>query len=138
MMRLLLLIPLFLLSLTSIASADMLQKIIGAPVQVDVIASGIATNTTSGVSELSAGVNGNKSFYGEVVCTAGACTQTQAIYGVHTGTAANGILICTLTLSGTPRAQDACPVATAAFKRYYVTTTNTTGTAATGGVYVGY
>lgn len=136
MKKLLVLCSLFLFSLTVSASAEMLQRITGGQVQVDPIATGITTNTTTSVSDLT--VNGNKTFYGEVVCTAGACTQTQEIRGTNTVTAANGVLICTITLSGTPRDQAACAPANAAFKRYYVVTTNTTGTAATGGVYVNY
>lgn len=107
----------------------------GAPVVVEVVTSGVTTNTTSGVKDVP---NGPKSFYGQVVCSSGACTQTQQIYGTPYPTAVNGILLCTLTLSGTPSAVDACPVVTAAFSRIYVVTTNTTGTAATGAVYAMY
>jgi len=80
---------------------------------------------------------GSKSIYGQVSGT-GAVTQTHAIYGDVDNDAANGILLCTITLSGTTRTQDACPVFTANFKYYYITTTNTTGTGATGAVYVNY
>jgi len=99
------------------------------------IASGVTTNTTSTAV---AGVPGTKTFWGQVVCSSGACTQTQAIYGDQDNNAANGVLLCTLTLSGTPRAQDVCAGSTAAYPYYYVVTTNTTGTAATGAVYVNY
>ena len=80
---------------------------------------------------------GNKTYWGQVIGT-GAVTQTQAIYGDVDNDGANGILLCTITLSGTTRAQDACPVVTAAFAYYYVITTNTTGTGATGAVYAMY
>lgn len=99
-----------------------------------VMASSVTTNTTSAVSVLPPGP---KSFYGEVSGT-GLVTQTQTIYGATTSTAANGVLLCTLTLSGTTRTQDACPVVTANFSYYYVVTTATTGTGATGNVYAMY
>jgi hypothetical protein len=100
-------------------------------VSIQTIASGVTSNTTTAAVMAGAGPI---SFYGQVVGT-GAVTQTQAIYGDIDGDAANGILLCTLTLSGTTRAQDACPVVTAEFGYYYVVTTNTTGTGATGAVY---
>jgi hypothetical protein len=105
---------------------------VGGEVQVLTLATGITTNTTSPAM---AGVSGNKTFWAEVICSSGACTQTVAIYGARTNSAANGLLLCTITLSGTPRDQDACAVSTAAYPYYYVVTTNTTGTGATGSVY---
>lgn len=132
-----LLVSLVLLAgLISTTSAETLQRTTGGPVQVDVIASGITTNTTSGLS--GPVPNGDKTFYGEVVCSSGACTQTQEIRGTNSQTAINGVLICTITLTATTRDQAACAPVQAAFPRYYVITTNTTGTAATGGVYVNY
>lgn len=88
-----------------------------------------------GVTVATRGMQGWKSFYGEVECSSGACTQTQAIYGDIDGDAANGVLLCTITLSGNPRHQDACPPIAANFIYYYVVITNTTGTTATGAVY---
>lgn len=111
-----------------------------ADVRKQTIASNITTNATSTAmpAEVAQSHNpGPKSFYGQVVGT-GAVTQTQAIYGDIDDDAANGILLCTITLSGTTRAQDACPVITAQFRYYYVITTNTTGTGATGAVYAMY
>lgn len=111
-----------------------------ASAKLQTIASGLTSNTTSTArpAEIAAGDNpAPKSFYGQVVGT-GAVTQTQAIYGDIDGDSANGILLCTLTLSGTTRAQDACPVITATYAYYYVITTNTTGTGATGAVYAMY
>lgn len=99
------------------------------------VAEDLTTNTTSTAQSVTAD---RKSFYGQVVCSSGTCTQTQAIYGDLDSDAANGILLCTLTLSGTTRAQDACPVITATFLYYYVITTNTSGTSATGTIYVMY
>lgn len=109
---------------------------VGARVHVLKIVSGVTTDTTS-----TAGVEvpaGPKSFYGQVVCTSGACAQTQAIYGDTNSDAANGVLICTITLTATTRDDDACPVVTANFPYFYVVTTSTSGTAATGAVYALY
>jgi len=107
----------------------------GGAVRQTVVASVITTNTTSAAGIVPVG---SKTFYGQVVCSSGACTQTQAIYGDIDSDAANGILLCTLTLSGTTRTQDACPVITANFSYYYVVTTATTGTSATGAIYAMY
>lgn len=101
--------------------------------ELTTLARNITTNTTTTAVAIPFGY---KSIYGQVVGT-GAVTQTQAIYGDIDDDAANGILLCTLTLSGTTRAQDACPPFTANFIYYYVITTNTTGTGATGAVYAG-
>ena len=105
----------------------------GGPVSTLTIASGVTTNTTSSAV---AGVTGTKTIWGEVVCSSGACAQTQAIYGARENGAANGLLLCTLTLSGTARAQDVCTGVTADYPYLYVITTNTSGTAAEGGTYV--
>lgn len=105
----------------------------GGTVQTLTIASGVTTNTTTSAV---AGVSGNKTFWGEVICSAGACAQTQAIYGARENGAANGLLLCTLALSGTARAQDVCTGVTADYPYLYVITTNTSGTAAEGGTYV--
>ena len=107
----------------------------GATTSVSVlpIASGVTTNTTSSAV---AGVTGTKTIWGEVVCSSGACAQTQAIYGARENGAANGLLLCTLALSGTARAQDVCTGVTADYPYLYVITTNTSGTAAEGGTYV--
>ncbi len=112
-----------------------------ASVKTQTIAANLTTNTTSTatVAEVAAGDNpAPKSFFGQVVCSSGACAQTQAIYGDVDNDGANGILLCTLTLSGTPRAQDACPVMLSTFAYYYVVTTGTSGTAARGDVYAMY
>lgn len=94
------------------------------------LATAVTTNTTSTAVALPVG---SKSIYGTVTGT-GAITQTQAIYGGVTSgvTTTTGILLCTLTLSGTTTVVDACPVITANFLFYIVVTTATTGTGATG------
>lgn len=107
----------------------------GGSVESLTLASSVTTNTTSTAV---AGLRGNKTFWGEVVCSSGACAQTIAIYGDRDNDAANGVLLCTLTLSGTPRAQDVCAGSTAAYPYYYVVTTGTSGTSATGAVYALY
>lgn len=100
-------------------------------VTITTVMSGATTNATAAAVGISPGP---KSFYGQVSGT-GAVTQTQAIYGDVDDDEANGVLLCTITLSGTTKAADACPVVTANFAFYYVVTTNTTGTGATGVVY---
>lgn len=108
---------------------------IGGDTRLVALASGVTTNTTSTAQPLPIGA---KSIYGQVVCTSGACAQTQAIYGDIDDDEANGVLLCTLTLTATTADYDACPVITANFAYYYVTTTGTSGTAATGAVYAMY
>jgi hypothetical protein len=110
--------------LTSLVSAQQLQGI-----------TGMDADDTYGPIRLNA--NSFKSIYGQVVGT-GAVTQTQAIYGDIDDDAANGALICTITLTDTSRDQAACSVITSSFTYYYVVTTNTTGTGATGAVYFMY
>ena len=94
------------------------------------MATAVTTNTTSTAVALP---TGSKSIYGSVAGT-GAVTQTQKIYsGITSGvTATTGILMCTLTLSGTTTAVDQCPVITAAGLFWIVVTSATTGTGATG------
>jgi hypothetical protein len=136
MWRYSMLMLLALLGVPQFVHADAIQPIAGAPVQTKVLASGVTTNTTTGLIQNIP--NGAKTLYGEVVCSSGTCTQTQQIFGTLYATAINGVLLCTLTLSATTRAQDACAVTSAAFPNLYITTTNTTGTAATGATYVLY
>ena len=104
----------------------------GGAVRSTTMASAVTTNTTSTAVALP---TGSKSIYGSVTGT-GAITQTQAIYGGITSgvTSTTGILLCTLTLSGTTAVYDACPVITANYLFYIVVTTNTTGTSASGTV----
>jgi hypothetical protein len=104
----------------------------GGAVRSTTMASAVTTNTTSAAVALPVG---SKSIYGSVTGT-GAITQTQAIYGGITSgvTSTTGILLCTLTLSGTTAVYDACPVMTANFLYYIVVTTVTTGTGASGTV----
>ena len=98
------------------------------------LASGVTTNSTSTAV---AGVPGVKTFWGEVAGT-GAVTATAAVYGARTSTAANGVLLATITLSDTTQAQDVATTSTANYPYYYVVTTNVTGTGATVHVEVFY
>lgn len=108
----------------------------GAQIRAIALASGVTTDTTSALAI--AVPNGIKTFYGQVVCSSGACVQTQAIYGATSTVASNGVLICTITLSATTRDQAACSPVTSAFPFYYVVTTATSGTSATGGIHALY
>lgn len=110
-------------------------QIVDRPIKFVQLTAGVTTDTTSTAVKIPAA--GYKSFYGNVVGT-GAVTQTQAIYGDFDSDAANGVLLCTLTLTSTTRDDDACAPSTANFPYYYVVTTNTTGTGATGAVYAFY
>lgn len=118
-----------------VSQATSMIRTSGAVVRQTTVISAVTTNTTSTPLGLYVGP---KTIYGQVVCSSGACTQTQALYGDVDNDAANGILLCTLTLSGTTRTQDACPPFSANYSYYYVITTNTTGTAASGSIYAQY
>lgn len=96
--------------------------------------SGVTTNTTSTVKPC---MPGNKTFYAEVVGT-GSVGVTVTIYGTRADTAVNGILLATITLSGTTRTQDAAAVSTACYPNYYATTASISGTGATARVEVYY
>lgn len=76
-------------------------------------------------------------FFGHITGT-GAIAQTQAIYGNATNDTTGGVLLCTITLSGTNQAQDAAGSSTAPYPYYYVTTTGTSGTGTSGTVYILY
>ena len=109
----------------------MAQEVFGPLSKAVRVAQAVTTDTTSATFRLPSGV---KSFYGEVAGT-GAVTQTQALYGTVYPTAINGVLLGTLTLSGTTRDQAALPPITACFPYYYLITTSTSGTNATGNVW---
>ena len=120
---------------TLLAGEDQTNNLLmtsGGAVRSTTMASAVTTNTTSAAAVLPVG---SKSIYGSVTGT-GAITQTQAIYGGITSgvTSTTGILLCTLTLSGTTAVYDACPVMTANFLFYIVVTTATTGTGSSGTV----
>lgn len=88
---------------------------------------GVTTNTTS---DTVTGLPEAKTFWGEVVGT-GALTATIKIYGARTATAANGVLVATITLSGNDVVVDAATPSFAVYPYYYVVTSNVAGTGAT-------
>jgi hypothetical protein len=106
----------------------------GGAVRQTVLVSAVTTNTTSAAQIVPVGVKG---FYGQVVGT-GAVTQTQALYCDVDSDAANGILLGTLTLSGTTRDQALIPRTDLPCSYVYVVTTATTGTSAAGALYAMY
>ena len=113
---------------------NLLQTSGGAVRQTTVTMGAAATaNGTTAAFAVPVGV---KTFYGQVSGT-GAVLQTQTIYGDVDNDAANGKAVCVLVNSGTTRDQSSCRVDTP-FLYYYVTTTATSGTSATGAVYVAY
>lgn len=115
---------------------NQLVRTSGGKVRQTVMASAVTTNTTSAASDVPTGSKTIKA----VLTGTGAITQTIAIYGSddNTYTAAVDALVCTLTLSGTTAVGDTCPVVTANFSYWFVVTTNTTGTSASGAVYAMY
>ncbi|HEY9527312.1 MAG TPA: hypothetical protein VIR02_09535 [Anaerolineales bacterium] len=108
----------------------------GMTVSLTRIANAITTNTTSAASVLPPVF---KTFWGQVVCSSGACAQTQEIYGDIDDDGTGGELLCTITLSGTTSARSTCGgAATTNYVYYYVVTTGTSGTGAAGAVYAIY
>lgn len=105
-----------------------------ASVNTLTLATGVTADSTSTAVAAPPGI---KTFWGEVSGT-GAVTTTIAVYGSRTSTAANGVLLATITLSGTTKATDAAAASTAAYPYYYVVFTNITGTGATALVQVFY
>lgn len=99
-----------------------------------IAATGITTNTTSPVFQIPSNSPSRYNFYAELTGT-GAITQTLSIYGTVKTSATFGVLLGTITLSGTTSTQDATAVLTSVWPNYYVVTTNTTGTGASGGLY---
>ena len=95
---------------------------------------GVTTNTTS---DTLLGLPSAKTFWGEVTGT-GAVSATVKIYGCRTATAANGVLVATLSPSGTTTGVDVATTSLAVYPYYYVVTENVTGTGATVNVEVFY
>lgn len=88
------------------------------------LASGVTTNTTSSISVLPPGV---KTYRGKLLCTTGTCAQVLTLYGDDDDDAANGTVLCTMTLSASLVDSAVC-VGQADYPYYYVTSTGTTGT----------
>lgn len=112
------------------------QRTVGGVVRQWTVTMGSAATANATTAAFTAPV-GDKTFFGQVTGT-GAVTQTQAIYGSEDNAfdATLDPLLCTITLSGTTSKGDACPITRVNFPFYFVVTTNTTGTGATGAVYV--
>ena len=109
------------------AYGQVVRPIQGGPVQTLPIASGVTTNTTPASVP---GVSGFKTFRGEVVGT-GAVSVIIDLYGDDDDDEADGVLLLTMTLSGTTKKPDAVASITANFPYFYITTRSISGTGAT-------
>ena len=90
--------------------------------------------TTNTSSDPVVGARGNKTFWAEI-SGSGAVSVTVTIYGNRTDSNSGGVLLATISLSGTDSAKDAAAVSTAAYPYYYATTASISGTGATVNVY---
>ena len=106
---------------------------VGGVMRRTVAATGIVVGT-QGTSATFTLPSGGKTPHAKVEGT-GAVTQTWTLFGAYDTTAANGKLLCTITLSGTTKDVDGCD-GTTQFTQdwpyYYVTSASTSGTGATG------
>lgn len=117
--------------------ANSLCMVSGGAVRFSYLGVAVTTDTTSASITLP---TGPKSVYAVLTGT-GAITQTIKIYsGVATGftPSTEGILLCTLTLSGTTTVADQCPVITAPGLFYKQVTSSTSGTSASSTTVVQY
>ena len=119
---------------SALGGVDDAAKITAAESKFLTIASAVTTNTTTTPV---AGVSGTKNFQWRVTGT-GAVTQTVVLKGSFDSDGASPTDLCTITLSGTAPVYDVCAPFTAPFPYLFVTTTNTTGTSASGTGRVGY
>ena len=119
---------------STLGGVDDAAKITAAESKFLTIASAVTTNTTTTPV---AGVSGTKNFQWRVTGT-GAVTQTVVLKGSFDSDGASPTDLCTITLSGTAPVSDVCDPFTAPFPYLFVTTTNTTGTGASGTGKVGY
>ena len=110
------------------------RPINGSPSTAITVASAVTTNTTTTPV---AGVSGIKNFQWVVTGT-GAVTQTVVLNGSFNSDGSSSTNLCTITISGTAPVADVCAPFTAPFPYLFVTTTNTTGTGASGTGKVGY
>lgn len=99
----------------------------GGAVNSTTLASGVTTNTTSAAV---ASPSGFKTVWAQVVGT-GAVSVIVDVYGDIDADEASGVLLATITLSGTTQAQDAAASITANYPYFYVTTRSISGTGAT-------
>lgn len=111
-------------------SPDSYMMVTGAVMRTYTVMTGVTTNTTSATTAIP---SGGKTPIARVDGT-GAVTATVTYFGAMTSTAANGISLCVVTLSGTTRHVKGCDGAaqfSTDYPFYYASTTNVTGTGAT-------
>lgn len=106
----------------------------GQTISILTVASGVTTDTTT---DTVSGVLGTKTFQWVLTGT-GAVTQTVVLKGSFDSDGSSPTDLCTITISGTAPVADVCAPFTAPFPYLFVTTTNTTGTGASGTGKVGY
>lgn len=106
---------------------DGYQRVVGGKVRTVTALTAVTTNTTSDAFVMQ---SGGKTPIAQVSGT-GAVTATVKLYGDNDETEANGILLCTITLSDTTKDVDKCDQFTVDYPYYYATTENVTGTDAT-------
>ena len=106
----------------------------GQTISILSVASGVTTDTTT---DTVSGVLGTKTFQWVLTGT-GAVTQTVVLKGSFNSDGSSSTNLCTITISGTAPVADVCAPFTAPFPYLFVTTTNTTGTGASGTGKVGY
>ena len=106
----------------------------GQTISILTVASAVTTDTTT---DTVSGVLGTKTFQWVLTGT-GAVTQTVVLQGSFNSDGSSSTNLCTITISGTAPVADVCAPFTAPFPYLFVTTTNTTGTGASGTGKVGY
>lgn len=106
----------------------------GGSVTAITIASAVTTDTSTTPV---VGISGVKNFQWKVTGS-GTVTQTAVLKGSFDSDGSSSTDLCTITLSGTAPVFDVCAPFTAPFPYLFVTTTNTTGTGASGTGKVGY
>ena len=113
---------------------DAAKVVMGGTVQPITLADGVTTDTTSPAQ---VGPPGFKTFWAQVVGT-GAVSVTVKVYGDINDDETGGVLLATITLSGTTQAQDAAASITANYPYLYAVTESISGTGASVTVKVFY
>lgn len=103
------------------------QRVVGGRARSTTAMTGVTTNTTSASFTIP---SGGKTPIAQVSGT-GAVTATVKLFGDNDDTAANGFLLCTITLTDTTKDVDKCSQFAEDYPYYYATTENVTGTGAT-------
>lgn len=107
-------------------TTNLLLRVSGGAVRSVTAMTGVTTNTTSASFTI---FSGGKTPIAQV-SGAGAVTATVKLYGDNDSTAADGILLCTITMSGTTKVVAGCDSGTQFtndYPFYYATTTNVSG-----------